>query len=110
MVGPLVTFFVLLGLFVHRIKLNPHYLQEVLNSIGMNLQNISHQFLAYKLWKKILIVAMLVYALFKIVMVFSINTHMPTFDEDAVYGWDMKTKIFVENKSLVLDKASPEYF
>ena len=42
-------------------------------------------------------------------MLFSINTHMPTFDEDAVAGWDMKTKVFVENKSLVLDKVSPEF-
>jgi hypothetical protein len=52
---------------------------------------------------------MLAYALIKIFMVFSINLHMPTFDDDAVTGWDLKTKIFAENKSLVLDKASPEF-
>jgi hypothetical protein len=34
---------------------------------------------------------------------------MPTFDEDAVGGRDIKTKIFTENKSLVLDKSSPEF-
>jgi hypothetical protein len=34
---------------------------------------------------------------------------MPTFDDDAVTGRDLKTKIFSENKSLVLDKSSPEY-
>ncbi|MEI7557852.1 MAG: hypothetical protein WCJ45_03300 [bacterium] len=45
----------------------------------------------------------------KAVMVFQINTHMPTFDEDAVAGWDMKTKVFTENKSLVLDKTNPEF-
>ena len=107
--GPLVTFFILLGLFIHRIKLHPHYVQEIFACIRLDFQKISQQFILYKPWKKILVVALLVYALFKIVMLFSINTHMPTFDEDAVAGWDMKTKVFVENKSLVLDKVSPEF-
>ena len=35
---------------------------------------------------------------------------MPTFDEDAVAGRDMKTKIFASTQSLVLDKTSPQYF
>jgi hypothetical protein len=42
-------------------------------------------------------------------MVFSINIHMPTYDDDAVTTWDMKTKIFSANQSMVLDKSSPEY-
>ena len=49
------------------------------------------------------------YVLFKIFIVFSINLNMPTFDDDAVTGWDMKTKIFNENKSLVLNKDSQEF-
>jgi hypothetical protein len=43
-------------------------------------------------------------------MVFAINTHMPTFDDDAVNERDMKTKVFATTQSLVLDKTSPEYF
>lgn len=107
---PLATFFVLLWLFIHRIKLHPHYFQEVFGCIRSDLQSISQQFLSYKPWKKILVLAFLIYALVKMVMIFSINTHMPTFDEDAVAGWDIKTKIFAENKSLVLDTTNPEYF
>jgi hypothetical protein len=44
------------------------------------------------------------------VMLFSINMNMPTFDEDAVSGRDMKTKIFASTQSLVLDKTSSEFF
>ena len=57
-----------------------------------------------------MVLGICLYVIFKLFMLFSINTNMPTFDEDAVAGWDIKTKIFSSNQSLVLDKNSPEYF
>ncbi|MCX6824776.1 MAG: hypothetical protein NTY80_00995 [candidate division SR1 bacterium] len=63
-----------------------------------------------KLRKKIVICGVLIYAFVKIIMVFSINTNMPTFDDDAVNEWDLKTKVFSTNLNLVLDKTNPEYF
>jgi len=85
-------------------------MKEIFAHIRADFRLIGKQFLELKPWKKYLVLAIGIYALIKVIMVFSINTHMPTFDEDAVAGWDIKTKIFASNKSLVLDMASPEYF
>ncbi len=106
---PILTFVVLLWLFLYKSTQQKWYIQEIIDSITSNFLDIWHQFIALKLRKKILVAWIIIYALIKAVMVFQINTHMPTFDEDAVAGWDMKTKVFTENKSLVLDKTNPEF-
>lgn len=106
---PVVTLVILLVLFVYKNIKHTGYLREIIDSIKHTFLDIGQQFVSMKAWKKYLLFAIAVYILVKVFMVFSINTYMPTFDEDAVAGWDMKTKIFAENKSLVLDQSSPEF-
>lgn len=110
LVFPIVTFVVLLWLFIYKTTKHTGYLKEILDSIKHTFLDIGQQFASMKSRKKYLLLAIAVYALVKVFMVFSINTHMPTFDEDAVAGRDIKAKIFASNQSLVLDKASPDYF
>ncbi len=107
---PIITFIILLSLFVYKTKKTSWYIDWVFASVKNNFIDIKKQFLSLKLRKKYIVIAIWIYVLVKIFMVFQINTHMPTFDEDAVAGRDLKTKIFTENKTLVLDKTSPEYF
>jgi len=107
---PIITFVILLGLFIYKSTKKPWYIKEISVSIKTNFIDIWHQFSSLKSWKKYLALWIVIYALVKVVMLFSINTNMPTFDEDAVAGRDMKTKIFASEKSLVLDKTSPQYF
>ncbi len=107
---PIITFAVLLGIFIYKSTKKIWYIKGIIDSIKINFIDIWQQFSSLKSRKKYLSIAIVVYALVKVVMVFSINTHTPTFDEDAVVGWDMKTKIFASTQSLVLDKSNPEYF
>ena len=60
-------------------------------------------------WQKYAMSLMGIMVLVKVCMVFSLNLAIPTFDEDAVAWRDMKTKVFVENQSLVLDKNDPDF-
>lgn len=107
---PIVTFVGLLWLFIYRSSKQSWYVKEIIASIKTNFLDIWKQFSSLKLRKKYLVLGIVVYVFVKVVMLFSINTNMPTFDEDAVAGRDIKTKIFASTQSLVLDKASPEYF
>lgn len=106
---PVITFIILLGIFLYKNSKKPWYIKEIITSIKTNFSDIWKQFISLKSRKKYLVIGMVIYALVKIIMVFSINLNMPTFDDDAVTGWDLKTKIFSENKSLILDKNSPEF-
>lgn len=78
-------------------------------SITQNIRDVSRAWVSLGLLKKSLTVVIIGYVLFKVFLAFSINISMPTVDEDAVTGWDMKTKVFTEHKSLVLDKSDPEF-
>lgn len=106
---PILSFVVCLWLFIFKCIKIKWYWKEIMNSIKWNFIDIKNQFKSQKLWQKILVCLFGIYALAKCFMAFSINLHMPTFDEDAVTWRDLKTKVFTENKSLVLDKNSPEY-
>lgn len=106
---PIITFVILLGLFFYKNNKKKWYIQEIFVSIKGNFIDIWYQFSSLKSRKKYLVLGIVVYVLVKVFMVFSINTNMPTFDEDAVAWWDMKTKIFASTQSLVLDKTNPEY-
>ncbi len=107
---PIITFVVLLGLFIYKGTKKSWYIQEIVASIKETFIDIWKQFMSLKPRKKYIVLWIIVYALVKMIMLFSINMNMPTFDEDAVSGRDMKTKIFASTQSLVLDKTSPEYF
>lgn len=107
---PICTFLILIGVFVYKNIKNPWYAKKIFDSLQASVVDIGHQFANIQVRKKFLVIALVIYSLIKVGMVFSINTHMPTFDEDAVAGWDIKTKIFASNQSLVLDTTSPEYF
>ncbi|HMT01300.1 MAG TPA: hypothetical protein PKC14_03150 [Candidatus Absconditabacterales bacterium] len=71
---------------------------------------IRELFIRLSLVKKIIIGIILIYLIVKIVISFQINTSMITYDEDAVIGRDMKTKVIYINDSLVLDKSNSEFF
>lgn len=107
---PILTFCCLLAIFIYKSIKISWYIQEIIVSIKSNFIDIWKQFNSLKLRKKIVICWVLIYAFVKIIMVFSINTNMPTFDDDAVNEWDLKTKVFSTNLNLVLDKTNPEYF
>ncbi|MFA5747565.1 MAG: hypothetical protein WC872_00460 [Candidatus Absconditabacterales bacterium] len=106
---PVITFVVCLGLLIYKNNKHKGFVKEIFHHIKLDLHKVKEQFNGLKIWQKYVVIGITVYVLFKLVMVFSINLHMPTFDDDAVTGRDLKTKIFSENKSLVLDKSSPEY-
>ncbi|GAB0174360.1 MAG: hypothetical protein HHAS10_02390 [Candidatus Altimarinota bacterium] len=71
-------------------------------------EKILHDIKIYGTWRKIGVFFFLVMVLFKIALSFMTNLSHPTLGEDAVTGWDLKTKVFFENKSIVLDKQDPE--
>lgn len=107
---PILTFVVLLSIFIYKTTKSSSYRKEISESTKDSFLNIKKQFKSLKSWKKYIVIAIWIYVLVKLIMVFQINTSMPTFDEDAVAGRDIKTKIFAENKSMVLDKSNLEYF
>lgn len=109
LIWPILTFFVLIVILIFRNSKNKGLLSEIWTSIKDNFLQIKVSFIALKSWQKIVSVLIVFYVIFKVFIAFSINVSMPTFDEDAVTGWDLKTKIFVENKSLVLDRGSSEF-
>jgi len=109
LIWPVLTFFVLAIILIFKNSKNKNLLNEIWISIKNNLLQIKSSFIALKSWQKIVSALIVFYVIFKIFMAFSINISMPTFDEDAVAGWDLKTKIFIENKSLVLDRGSSEF-
>jgi hypothetical protein len=105
---PVLTFLVVLGWLVY-LQVKNRIFSEIGASVSETFSLMRTQFSDMHIVKKILSACIIVYVIFKVFMAFSINVSMPTFDEDAVGGWDLKTKVFVENKSLVLDKTSPEF-
>lgn len=86
------------------------FLIEVGGAVKESLLNLKKEFCEQKIWQKVLMLLLLLYALFKIFMAFSINVSHPTMAEDGINGWDIKTKVFFENKSLVLDVNDPEFY
>lgn len=106
---PIITFIAVLWTLFYKNSKNIMFFSEIWLSIKGNFTQIKDNFVSAKQWQKWVIILAIVYCLFKVFMVFSINTNMPTFDEDAVSWRDLKTKVFVENKSLVLNKNSPEF-
>jgi len=110
LIWPIITFILSLWLLIYKNKKQKWFIKEIIQYIKSDFVNIKTQFKWFKSRKQYLMLGILVYVLLKLFIVFSINVNMPTFDEDAVVWWDIKTKIFTENKSLVLDKNSPEYF
>jgi len=107
---PIITFVVLLCMFIYKSRKQSWYLQEILTAVKTNFLDMWKQFITLKSWKKYLVLWILVYVLVKVFMLFSINVSMPTYSDDAIIGRDMTTKIFSIHKSLVLDTTSPEYF
>lgn len=58
---------------------------------------------------RIVWLALIMYCLCKISMSFIITTSRLTYDEDAVAAWDVKSKVFTFQKSLILDWTSKEF-
>lgn len=110
LMGPIISFVVCICLLIYKNNKYQWFIKEIIHHIKGDFHNVKEQFHWLKNWQKYVVVWIAVYVVFKLIMIFSININMPTFDEDAVAGWDVKTKIFASNQSLVLDKASPEYF
>jgi len=106
---PIITFIIVLWVFIYKCNKHKDLRKEIIDSIKHIFANIKFQFFWLRKWQRYVTIGILIYVLFKLFMVFSINLHMPTFDDDAVTWWDMKTKVFAENRSLVLDKSSPEF-
>ncbi|MBF0104918.1 MAG: hypothetical protein HQM16_06280 [Deltaproteobacteria bacterium] len=70
---------------------------------------IKGQVLCFKGWRMLLLFLAIAYILLKLYMAFAINVSHPTIAEDAIVSWDFKTKVFFENRSLVLDYKNPEF-
>lgn len=109
LIGPILSFSLCLGLFIYKDYKYPWYIRDVMLAIRTDFEDIKSQFTFLKLRQQSIVIMISLYVILKLFMVFSINISMPTFDEDAVAGWDMKTKVFSVNHSLVLDKADPEF-
>ncbi len=62
----------------------------------------------YGILRKLWVLFFLFMVLFKVGLSFMTNVSHPTLWEDAVTGWDLKTKVFFENKSIILDRDNPE--
>ena len=105
---PVITFAGVIGWLIY-LQIKNRIFSEIGASILETFSLIGKQFSDMHIVKKILSICIIIYVIFKVFMAFSINVSMPTFDEDAVGGWDMKTKVFTENKSLVLNTTSPEF-
>ena len=99
-----------LALFIYKNSKDHEFIKEIGKNINADVLRIKQQYHELSSWKKYVIIGIVIYMLVKLCMVFSLNTYMPTYDEDAVTGRDLKTKIFTEHKSLVLDKTNPEFF
>lgn len=108
-IGMVIAFFIVLGLFLYQIKVKKIEIKEILDSFKNTYRWIIAQFIKFKKWQKIVWFMIIILCLLKIIMVFQTNIQMPTYDEDAVAGRDMKTKIFHERNSLVLDNKDPEF-
>ncbi len=106
---PIVTFIICLWLIIYKNNKHKWFIKEIIQYVKSDFTNLKNQFKSLKNWRQYIIIWIIVYVLLKLFMVFSINIHMPTYDDDAVTTWDMKTKIFSANQSMVLDKSSPEY-
>lgn len=106
----LIVWAIVMGVLAYKIVTKHIDIKDHLHAISTTNGNIAAQWKEFKPWKKVATGLVLMYCLIKIGMSFAINTHMPTFDEDAVAGWDMKTKVFAYTHSLVLDKTDPEFW
>jgi hypothetical protein len=105
---PIITFLSLLMLFIYfSIKNKIH--KDIVLSIKNDFLIIKSSFYNSSIIKKLTLILLTILVLFKILMSFWINTSMPTFDEDSVTWWDLKTKVFFENKNLVLDNNNVEF-
>lgn len=62
----------------------------------------------FVLWKKILVFLFIFISFWKIWLSLATNLSHPTLWEDAVTWWDLKTKVFFENRSIPLDKNNSE--
>ena len=89
---PTISFVICLWLFIFKCIKTKWYRKEITENIKWNYINIKNQFKSQKLWQKILVCFFCIYALVKCFIAFSINLHMPTYDEDAVTWRDLKTK------------------
>ncbi len=106
---PIITFFIVFGLFLYRCIADKEYLPGIIHWKKETLRDITESFKKWKLYEKVVFITIALYVIGKVFLSFSINTAMPTYDEDAVNGWDMKTKVFFEDRSLILDPANPEF-
>lgn len=109
LIFPVITFLIVFSIFIYKSVYEKHYIKEVGESISHTFKFIKKDFFDMSLWKKVTWILIVFYVILKVYMSFFINIHMPTFDEDAVWWWDLKTKVFTENKSLVLDKNNVEF-
>ena len=100
-----------IALFIYSIYLHitKWFYRDVYKHIASGIHANIKAFSWLYLWKKVLLIMIILYSVWKVIMVFGINTSMPTYDEDAVAWWDMKTKVFYEQRSLVLDTKSNEF-
>ncbi|MBF0105389.1 MAG: hypothetical protein HQM16_08700 [Deltaproteobacteria bacterium] len=109
MVPTVIMMVVLALLFLLRRIKDPLFFRQILSAVSADLSKVKQGFLEQKKWQRLLVICCFVYVLTKLVMAVMINVSHPTISEDAVNGWDLKTKVFFENKSLVLDAANPEF-
>lgn len=107
--SPLVIFIWIIGVLWRYIYSGSISIWDIVSPLKEDILHIRDSFFALATRKRCLIIFVSIYCLVKITMAFTTNIHMPTYDEDAVAWWDMKTKIFTYNHSLILDKTSPEY-
>ncbi len=106
------SFFAVLALFlliVVKQIVGKTLITEITSSVAESLKSVRTQFTDMSLLLRLVFTAMLLYVLLKVVAAFSLTMLHPTMAEDAVVSWDLKTKVFFANRSLVLDKGSPEF-
>ena len=105
----LISFVVVLGIFMYRWYQDNQYYFNIIKSIKDIFNLIKKSIYDLIKWQRLILFLAIFYAVVKIFMSFSINISHPTMWEDAVVWWDIKTKVFFENSSLILDKTKSEF-
>lgn len=103
---PIITTILLVGILIFRYYKKK---EEVpFHDWKKSIFAIWTDFKKYGILRKLWVAFFLLMVFFKVWLSFSSNILHPTLGEDAVTGWDLKTKVFFENKSIILDRSNPE--
>lgn len=102
LVLPIISFIIVFSLFLFQV-----YKKEIILKFDF-IQKIKDSYFNIVFWKKVLVIIFILFSFWKIWLSLFTNINHPTLWEDAITWWDLKTKVFFENRAVPLDKENPE--